>query len=108
MYSYIKIMLGSKQSSETPFYQAAVFYSGKVDVPAEKFRQRLLSSNVTFLLSEQQQSLQHNIFVYSYRGIPLTVQNFRTQTDTLVSTHLVVFLLVGTKLIKTSITLTLT
>jgi hypothetical protein len=104
---YINIRLGSKESSETPFHQATVFHSRQVDVPAEKFRQHLLLSNVIFLPSEQ--SLQHvYTFVYPYRGIPLTVQNLRTQRDTLVSTHLVVFLFVGTKLITTSITLTLT
>jgi len=104
---YINIVLGSKESSETRFYRAAVFHSRKVDVPAEKCRQPSPMSNVILLPSAQ--SLQHvYIFVCPYQGIPLTVQNFRRQTDTIVSTHLVVFLFVGAKLITTSITLTLT
>jgi hypothetical protein len=73
-------MLGSKESSKTLFYPAAVFHSRTVDVPAEKFQQPLLLSNVIFLPSEQSLQCVY-IFVCPYRGIPLTVQNFRTQTN---------------------------
>jgi len=54
IYSYINTALASKESSKTRSYQAAVFHSHKVDVPVEKFRQRLLMSNVIFLPSAQQ------------------------------------------------------
>jgi len=53
IYIYINIILGSKERSETRFYQAEFFPSHKVDVPAEKFRQRLLLSTVILLPSEQ-------------------------------------------------------
>jgi hypothetical protein len=53
IYTCVNIMLGSKERSEIRFYQAAVFHSRKVDVPAEKFRQHLLLSTVIFLPSEQ-------------------------------------------------------
>jgi hypothetical protein len=108
MYIYINITLGSKQSSETPFLSGGSFF-----IQAKSMCQLRSFDSACFcqtsLSCHLKQSLQHvYIFVYSYREISLTVQNFRTQTDTLISNHLVVFLFVGTKLIKTSITLTLT